>query len=483
MSIKHGIGIIESPTAISVPIVAESAIPVVLGCAPINLLADPAAVVNTPVLANSPAEAMTKLGYSDDFASFGLCGVMYLTNNVFCTSPVVYINVLDPSKATHTKTLTEATITVVDGEVVYKESKGVLLSTVVVKDGDDTLAKDTDYTVTFDDDGYLVITLISTSTHASATALKISGKAINPAGVTPNDVIGSVNAVTGAETGMEVIRQVYPKLGIVPGQLLAPNYSEDANVAIALSAKAQSINGCFKAMALVDLSTVAAKTYTDVKTAKEASGLSGPFCEVLWPRLKVGAYMFPYSSVMAALTEYTDANNNNVPYKSPSNEMMGVTGACLADGTEVYLDQDQANTVNSFGVVTALNINGWRSWGNYTAAYPSSTDAKDIWIAVRRMFNWQGNTFILSYFDKVDDPMNRRLIDTIVDTENIRCAAYAPEYWAGAYIEYLADDNPITEILSGNVTFRQHIAPYTPAQYITNIIDYDLNTLQAALQG
>jgi phage tail sheath protein FI len=301
--------------------------------------------------------------------------------------------------------------------------------------------------------------------------------------VTPNDVIVSVNAVAGAETGMEVIRQVYPKLGIVPGQLLAPNYSEDANVAIALSAKAQSINGCFKAMALVDLSTVAAKTYTDVKTAKEASGLSSPFCEVLWPRLKVGAYTFPYSSVMAALTEYTDANNNNVPYKSPSNEMMGVTGACLADGTEVYLDQDQANTVNSFGVVTALNINGWRSWGNYTAAYPSSTDAKDIWIAVRRMFNWQGNTFILSYFDKVDDPMNRRLIDTIVDTENIRCAAYAPEYWAGAYIEYLADDNPITEILSGNVTFRQHIAPYTPAQYITNIIDYDLNTLQAALQG
>jgi hypothetical protein len=99
------------------------------------------------------------------------------------------------------------------------------------------------------------------------------------------------------------------------------------------------------------------------------------------------------------------------------------------------------------------------------------------------MFNWQANTFILSYLDKVDDPMNRRLIDTIIDTENIRCAAYAPEYWAGAWIEYLEDDNPITEILACHVTFRQHIAPYTPAQWINNILDYDLSTLQAALQA
>jgi phage tail sheath protein FI len=162
---------------------------------------------------------------------------------------------------------------------------------------------------------------------------------------------------------------------------------------------------------------------------------------------------------------------------------MGVTGTVLADGTEVYLDQDQANSVNSFGVATAINLNGWRTWGNYTAAYPAVTDPKDIWISVRRMFIWQSNTFILSYFSKVDDPMNRRLIDTIIDTENIRCAALAPEYWAGAYIEYLEEDNPITEIVAGNVTFRQHIAPYTPAQYILNIIDYDLSTLQAALQA
>ena len=160
-----------------------------------------------------------------------------------------------------------------------------------------------------------------------------------------------------------------------------------------------------------------------------------------------------------------------------------MTGTCLYDGTEVMLDQDQGGTVNTFGVTTAINMNGFRLWGNYTAAYPSSGDAKDIWFPVRRMFNWQGNNFILTYFTKVDDPMNSVLIESVVDSENIRCAAYAPDKWAGASIEYLAEDNPTTDILAGKMTFRQHIAPYTPAQEIDNILNYDTETLAAAITG
>ena len=99
------------------------------------------------------------------------------------------------------------------------------------------------------------------------------------------------------------------------------------------------------------------------------------------------------------------------------------------------------------------------------------------------MFNWQGNTFIQTYLSKVDDPMNRYLIESIVDSENIRCSAFAPDKWAGAHIEYVAEDNPDTDILAGKMTFRQHIAPYTPAQEIVNILDYDVSMLRAALTG
>ena len=40
----------------------------------------------------------------------------------------------------------------------------------------------------------------------------------------------------------------------------------------------------------------------------------------------------------------------------------------------------QANMLNGQGIVTAINDNGWKAWGNNTAAYPGTTDTKERWI-------------------------------------------------------------------------------------------------------
>jgi phage tail sheath protein FI len=477
---KHGIYIYESATPIAAPIESSSAVQVVIGTAPVNMVEDPSAVVNKPILANSAQEAIEALGYCDDFENYTLCQSIYAMSNVYQVFPVVFINVLDP--ATHKTAVTETTCSVTDKQAVLNVF-GMIKSSVVVKDGSDTITLGTDYTLEFDSNGYLVVTLISGSTHASATTLKISGNKLDPSAITASDIVGAYNVNTGAETGMEVIRQVYPKLGVVPGLLLAPGWSQVPTVGIALMAKAANINGCFKAMALLDLDTATATKYTDCLTVKNNSSYTSEFCQVLWPSVKIGEYIFAASAIVGALIAYTDANNEDVPSLSPSNKRLAITGTCLASGAEISLDQDQANTVNGYGVTTMINMNGWRLWGNYTGAYPSSTDAKDIWFPVRRMFNWHGNNFLLTYFSKVDDPMNYILIESIVDSENIRSGAYAPDKWAGASIEYLESDNPITDILAGKMTFRQHIAPYTPAQEIDNILSYDISMLQSALLG
>ncbi|MCU6685667.1 phage tail sheath family protein [Dorea acetigenes] len=477
---KHGVYIYEQGTALTVPVVGNSSVQVVIGTAPVHMVENPEQVVNVPVLANSAAEAMAALGYVDDFNNFTLCQTMYITNNIFQVSPVVYINVLDPQK--HNKAIATETVAVESMQAKIAE-QGVVPSTLVLKNGDTTLAAGTDYTTEFDTDGTLIINLIKGGKGASAASLAVTGKVVDPTAVTKTDIIGSYNAATGKETGMELIRQVYPKLKTVPGLLLAPGWSQEAEVGIALAAKAANINGVFKAMALVDIDTNTATKYTDCGETKENSGFTSEFCYPSWLCYKVGDYIFAGSAVNAALIAYTDAENEDVPSVSPSNKLLGITGTCLADGTEVNLDLDQANVVNSFGVATAFNMNGWKLWGNYTGAYPSSKDAKDIWLAVRRMFNWQGNTFIQSYFDKVDDPMNSVLIESVVDSENIRCAAYAPDKWAGANIQYLKSDNPDTDILAGKMTFRQSIAPYTPAQEINNILSYDTSMLSNALTG
>ena len=173
-----------------------------------------------------------------------------------------------------------------------------------------------------------------------------------------------------------------------------------------------------------------------------------------------------------------------MPNLSPSNKSIPITGTCLADGTEVSLDQVQGNSLNGQGIITAINVNGWRSWGNNSAAYPATTDPKDRWWCCRRFFSWWGNSFILTYFQKVDDPTNTVLIESIVDSENIRGGAYVSQGKAARIeIEYNADDNPTTDILNGKVTFRQHLAPYTPAEDILNILEFDPDALASALTG
>lgn len=480
MSGHHGISIIEEATALAVPVTGYSAVQVVIGTAPVNMLDDPSSAVNMPIMATKATEAMEKLGYCTGFKQYTLCQSMYVTSNIYRVSPVVYINVLDPAK--HKKAL-EATEAAVDTLRAVVETTGILREGLAVTAGETTLELAKDYTVSYDANGYLVINLVAGGAGVGAEKVSVTGQALDPAKVTKDDIIGAYDPQTGKETGMELIRQVYPRFGLVPTLALAPGYSQIPEVGIALSAKMADINGVFKGIALLDLDTEKAKKYTDCKKVKEGSGFTSEFCYPLWPCFMVGETILAASAVVGGLISYTDASNGDVPYIYPSNKLLGVTGTCLADGTEVIMDQDHANVVNSFGVTTAFNSNGWRLWGNYTGAYPSTTDAKDMWIAVRRMFNWQGNTFIQTYLDRVDDPMNRYLIESIVDSENIRCSAFAPDKWAGARIEYAAEDNPDTDILAGKMTFRQHIAPYTPAQDIVNILDYDVSMLRAALTG
>ena len=187
---------------------------------------------------------------------------------------------------------------------------------------------------------------------------------------------------------------------------------------------------------------------------------------------------------MGALIAYTDANNDDVPNLSPSNKLISITGTVLEDGTEVNLDQQQANFINGQGIITAVNLNGWRTWGNNTACYPANTDPKDRWLCCRRFFSWWGNSFILNYSQNVDDPANYRLIESIVDTENIRGNSYVAQgKCAGVKIEYNEDDNPITDVLNGKIQFKQWLAPYTPAEDILNILEFDPSMIESALNG
>jgi hypothetical protein len=378
MAYKHGVYNSEQDTSLTAPVEGAAGLQVIFGVAPIHLSSDPAAAVNTPMLCYSFKECQQAWAIRTTSRNSHPCQSIDASFRVFNVAPVILVNVLDPAKAAHTTENVAASYDVADAQVIY-DKDFVLLGSLVVKNGEATLVAGSDYTATHDDAGKVVITLLSVAAQ-EAESLTVSSKSINPAGVTREDIVGGVDATTGKETGLELVRHIYPKLGMVPGLLLAPGWSQDAVVAAALQAKTEEINGVFDCNTYLDIAADAdgAKIYTNAKTAKETMGASSPHAAVFWPMVAVGSKIYYMSAMAAALTAYNDAGNADVPYESPSNKDLKVTATVLKDGTEVVLDQQQANDVlNANGIITAINANGFKLWGNNTAAYPSTTDPKD----------------------------------------------------------------------------------------------------------
>ncbi|MCM3567851.1 phage tail sheath family protein [Neobacillus mesonae] len=483
MGYEHGITIQENATSVTPPIKTSAGVQVVIGTAPIYLVENPEAAVNKPVLAYTWNEAVTAFGYSDDFEKYTLCESMFASFKLSQVAPVVFINVLDP--AIHKTAVAEKDQSLTNGVGIIDDD-GVLLNSVVVKsaDGTKTFVRNTDYTLAFNTDNKPEITVIPTGTIGSDTNIKVAYDKLDPSKVTKTDIIGGYDAATGKYTGAELIRQVFPMYGLIPGLLLAPGWSHMPEVGLVLDAKGRKINGNFNAMNVLDVDSSTVKKYEDVETWKTDNSYTSEKSMVLWPKVKVGDKILWYSSVAAALMAYTDASNDDVPFVSPSNKRIGISATVLADGTEIYLEQTQANYLNGIGVVTAINWNGWRLWGNNTAIYPATTDPKDRFISVRRMFDWWGNTFIQSYFDKVDDPLNFRLIESLVDSENLRANGYqAKGQIAGASIEFNEELNSQEDILNGKITFIQKIAVFTPAEHIENILEFDPTILTNSIFG
>ena len=481
MTYKHGVYISEVPTTVIPPVRVAAGLPVVVGTAPINLAADQS-YVNKPMLAYSYAEAVAALGYSDDWDNYTLCEFMKSHFALYNVAPVVFINVLDPT--THKTDVPASDANIVDGVITINQT-GVILSTLVVKltaEGQ-PLVKTTDYTAAFDADGQVVITPTPDGAARDATKLNIGYSKLDPSAVDSDDIIGGVDGTTGAYTGLELVNKVFPLFRLVPGQILAPGWSHDPEVAAVMKAKASSINGLFKAMALCDIDSsdaTGAALYSEVPTWKTTNNYTDPLQVVCWPKIGLGDDTYHLSTQLAGVICKLDGENDDIPYHSPSNKALQCDSAVNADGDGINLGPENAAYLNGEGIVTALNfIGGWKVWGNRTGAYPGNTDVKDTFIPVRRMFNWVANTLILTYWQKVDDPANRRLIETMVDSVNIWLNGLtARGALLGGRVEFQADENPVTDLLNGIVRFHVYITPPVPAEDIEFTLEFDVSYLE-----
>jgi phage tail sheath protein FI len=469
MSYKHGVYASELPTSVLPPRRIGAALPVVVGTAPVHLAEDGNGPVDEPILVYTYDEAVKALGYSTDWAAYTLCEFIKCMFGLYGAGPMVLINVFDP--ATHYESLTgESYEFDINDEITLDAADLVADPVVTNDDGTTTYVLGTDYTV---DWATGVITRLDTGSIASREEVLVNYDVADPGLVAAADIIG------GPNQGLQLVEQVFPRFRMVPGQIVAPAWSTDTSVAAEMLARAQNINGLFKAHAIVDINSNTVTDYTNVAATKNSNNLTDEQHFVCWPKVSLGGVEYWMSSHLAGLIAQVDADNDDIPYKSPSNKRFQIDSV-LANGSEVFLTLEQANLLNSNGVVTALNwIGGWKCWGNRTGAYPAVTDVKDSFIPIRRMFNWIANTVVTTYWQKVDFPLNRRLVDTVVDSTNIWLNGLAARgaILAGR-LEFNADENPSTDLMDGIIRLHLYVTPPSPAREIDFILEYDPDALE-----
>lgn len=420
MSYRHGAFFDEVPTSLVTPVEVDSALPVVIGTAPVHNLPD-----GTPAPVNEPRLIYTVEDFIAQFGAvksgetrhdFTLSEFVDVFIGRYSVAPVVCINVFDPGR--HTKS----------GE------------------GEDTP----------------VVPDVST--------------------VTPQDIIGGVDA-SGKRTGLALVNKVFPLFRKVPGQILAPGFSGTPSVAIAIGAACENISGHFRAVGVADLPG-------DIKRPEDApawvndNNLTDENL-ILFFGTPVDDNAPEYGSThLAAVMAQRDAENDGIPFWSPSNKRLLCQGL-THNGAELALTALEAANLNGNGIVTGLNmIGGLVAWGDQTACYPGVTDVKDASIPIRRMFNFIGNTLVLTAWQKVSNPLRRRLISSICDTFNIWLnGLVAREFILGGRVTFEAKDNGSTDLMGGKVRFHVYVTPPTAAREIVFTLEYDPAYLETLFES
>lgn len=469
----HGVSTRQVDTSVSTPVTADSGVAFVVGAAPVHAVGG---AVNDPIMCQSYAEAVTAMGYSDNWKNYPICEAIYAQLKLYGVSPVVFVNVLDPAK--HKKHTASKNYQIADGKILLPLE--VLKHTVTVA----SYTAGEDFDLFYEGENLVLEVIEGGGIRNEIKELTIEFDEVDPSMIAEKDIIGGFDTKTKKYSGLELIDKVFPKYGIVCDMILAPGWSHKPTVAAAMQAKAESINGVFHgAKALIDIDTTAVTHYADAPAWKKKQNINDKAEILCWPMFGLGDMIFHASVHAAARMSVTDADNGGCPAESPSNKSLQIDRACLAEGTTILLDLDQANYLNSNGIVTALNFVGrYALWGNETACFPADTDVKNCFIPISRMFGWVANSLVRTYWSKIDKKMTRRLIDSIVDAANIWLnGLVAEEKLLGGRVEFREEENSIVALMAGKAVFHIYMTPPAPMKECEFVLEYDAETAKAAL--
>lgn len=295
---------------------------------------------------------------------------------------------------------------------------------------------------------------------------------------------------------LDAIKDVYPMYRLTPTIIACPLFNTLTEVQNKMKALCAQYGGQWNAVGVYDIPCrldpngvlVSVKPIESVDAVAAVKAPVDINAYVGYPYGGIGSKRYDASTIAAACMARVDAENGNYPYVSPSNKQCGLDGAYVqaSDGSEsvVALTREGANaSLNANGVFTFRNsAAGWILWGNNTSCYPTSTDVKDNLLPIRRTFQYIEMDFMRFLESKIDQPLNKRQLDGILNSYNQRLKGFIGVGAVNSASIALDDErNTTARLLQGAVYFRLMIAPPPPMQVVTGVFEFDVSGFESSL--
>jgi len=460
----HGVETIEVDQGARPVTVVKSSTIALVGIAPIG-------TKNEPILVLSPNDAAQ---FGQQLPGFTIPQAL---DAIFKQGPatVVVVNTFD--SVTNTEQITLESHTITNGKLKLSAAPTGAV-TVFLTDGTTpfTGVEGTDYTI----DAFGNFVALS-AVAAENLVLKFTFKIFDSGTVTSAQIIGT--NVSGVRTGSKCFELIFNTFGFTPKILIAPVYIELLAVATEFIALAEK----YRAIALIDapVTTTVSQAIAGRGPASAINFKTSSYrAYLLCPHLKVydadsdSNINAPYSQFMAGVMARTDLNEGY--WTSPSNhEILGIVGTEYVVTASVNDASTEANLLNEKGITTTFTGygTGTRTWGNRSAAFPTSTDPKNF-IPIRRIADIVHESLEQAMLPFIDKPINQATIDAIRDTGNgfFRTLIGRGACLSGSKCVYSAE-NTAEELALGHVTFDLVFMGPTPAERITFKSFLDINLL------
>lgn len=435
--------------------------------------------VNTPVLVASDR----------DFAQFGPdvdgATIRDALDGYYAQKPtaVIVVNVLDP--AVH-KTLVQ------DEEIVIGVDDSISLREYAVAD---VVIKSTDGTVTYIVDVDYEIDLatgeavrlatgaIPASTSALPQKIKATYTYADPTLVTAADIIGSIDAA-GRRLGMKALRDSFALFGYYPKILNAPVFSSLSAVSTELASLANQLRAITYIDAPIGITptqAIAGRGPTgtiNFNTSSERVGLCYPHVKAYDAATKENV-LRPLS-IFACGAQARKDQENGYWWSASNTEILGITGMERTIDAMINDPNCEANLLNGAGIVTLFNSfgTGIRLWGNRSAAYPSSTSAKNF-LCVRRVADVIAESLEYFSLQYQDWPLDNALIDAIMESgEKFLRKLKGDGAILDGRIWFDPKDNVTTELAVGHLVLAYDFMPPTPMERLTFKASLNINYLK-----